>query len=217
MGTCPNLIGCLSIRWESLAVTAEEFAGHDADGQPLRATPRRKVWWILAWTLASVAAIAAVLTFVWFVDPDTAEVETVGPADAVVLFAGSPERLETAVELMERGAAPSLVIPNGTTADVGTNLCRQASFQVFCPDTGEISTWGEARAIGRLAEENGWSRLIAVTSVYHVHRASSLLRKCHEGPVEVVTPPRDVDLDWVGKIGHEWAGYLASALLITTC
>jgi uncharacterized SAM-binding protein YcdF (DUF218 family) len=193
------------------------LGGHRADGHPLTATHRRRTWWILAWTLASVAAIAAVLTFVWFVVPDTAEIATVDPADAVVVFAGSPERLETAIELMERGAAPNLVIPNGATADVGTNLCRQASFQVFCPDTGEISTWGEARAIARLAEENGWSRLIAVTSVYHVHRATSLLRKCHDGPVEVVSPPRDVDLDWVGKVGYEWAGYLASFFLNTTC
>lgn len=171
----------------------------------------------MASAVAMVAAVAAVLTFVWFVSPDTSEIEAVEPADAVVVFAGSPERLETAVELMERGAAPNLVIPNGNTPDVPTDLCRQTSFRVFCPDTGEITTWGEARAIGRLADENGWSRLIAVTSVYHVHRATSLLRKCHQGPVEVVTPPRDIGLDWVGKIGHEWAGYLASLVLNTTC
>ena len=194
------------------------MGGHEADGQPLTGAPPSRIWRILAWALATVAAVAIVLSFIWFVNPDTSEIEAVEPADAVVVFVGNPERLETAVELMKRGGAPNLVIPNGDTLDIGTELCRQeASFEVFCPDTGEITTWGEARAIGRLADENGWSRLIAVTSVYHVHRATSLLRKCHEGPVEVVTPPRDIDLDWVGKIGHEWAGYLASFVLNTTC
>lgn len=171
----------------------------------------------MPWALALLGAVVVLLTFVWFVNPRTEEIETVQRADAVVVFAGSPERLETAVELMESGAAPNLVIPNGNTPDVGTELCGQTLFQVFCPDTGEISTWGEARAIGRIAEERGWSRLIAVTSVYHVHRATSLLRRCHDGPVDAVTPPRDIELDWVGKIGHEWAGYLASIVIHPTC
>lgn len=180
-------------------------------------TPRRRIWRVLPWLLALVVAAVAVLTFIWFVNPATQEIETVQSADAVVVFAGSPERLATAVELMENGAAPNLVIPNGNTRDVGTDLCEEAPFQVFCPDTGEISTWGEARAIGLLAEERGWSRLIAVTSVYHVHRATSLLRRCHDGPVEAVTPGRDIDLEWVGKIGHEWVGFLASIILHPTC
>ena len=171
----------------------------------------------MPWALAVVVATVILLTFTWFVFPSTVEIDAVQPADAVVVFAGSPERLDTAVELMENGAAPNLVIPNGNTPDVDTDLCEGASFQVFCPDTGEISTWGEAQAIGRLAEERGWSRLIAVTSVYHVHRATSLLRRCHDGPVDTVSPTRDVDRDWVGKIGHEWAGFLASIILHPTC
>ena len=133
--------------------------GHEANDQPLTGASPSRMWRILAWALATAAAMAVVLTFVWFVNPDTSEIEAVEPADAVVVFVGNPERLETAVELMERGGAPNLVIPNGNTLDDGTELCREeASFQVFCPDTGEITTWGEARAIGRLADENGWSR-----------------------------------------------------------
>jgi len=164
-----------------------------------------------------VVATVIMLTFTWFVFPSTLEIDAVQRADAVVVFAGSPERLDTAVELMEHGVAPNLVIPNGSTTDVGTDLCEGASFRVFCPHTGEISTWGEAQAIGRLAEESGWTHLIAVTSVYHVHRATSLLRRCHDGPVDAISPTRDIDLDWVGKIGHEWVGYLASIILHPTC
>ncbi len=169
-------------------------------------------------TLAALAAIGVVLTVVWFVNPSTQEVETVQPADAVVLFVGSPERLDTAIELMERGAAENLVIPNGRTLDQAEFLCEQAPFEVSCPETDEVTTQGEAQAIGRLAEEQGWSSLIAVTSTYHVHRATYLLARCHEGSVEAVTAPSDMDVeDWVDKIAHEWAGYLGAVVLQPAC
>ncbi|HSJ82467.1 MAG TPA: YdcF family protein [Acidimicrobiia bacterium] len=179
---------------------------------------RQRVRQFLPWALASIAAVFAILTFVWFVNPPTVESEAAQPTDAVVVFAGNPARLKTAVELMENGVATNLVIPNGNTSDVRTDLCEdETSFQVFCPDTEEISTWGEAQEVGRLAMERGWSRLTAVTSVYHVHRATTLLRRCYEGEIEVVTPPRDIDSEWVGKVGHEWIGLLASIVLYPTC
>ena len=166
-----------------------------------------------------VVAMIIPMTFNWFVNPPTQEVGTVQPADAVVLFAGIPERLDTAVELMERGAAPNLVLPNGSTIEDAEDLCEGATpYQVFCPASDEITTKGEAAVIGRLAEEQGWSRLVAVTSVYHVHRATSLLGRCFDGPVVAVTPSQDLDLEeWVGKIPHEWAGFLASLVSPPPC
>ena len=133
--------------------------------------------WLLALAVVGVAGVF--LTLVWFVRPSTHAVETVPPADAVVLFAGATDRLDTAVELMENGAAPSLVIPNGTDIEDAEDLCEgDASFEVVCPITDEVTTEGEARAIGRIAGERGWSSVIAVTSVYHVHRATFLLGRC---------------------------------------
>jgi uncharacterized SAM-binding protein YcdF (DUF218 family) len=178
--------------------------------------PRFLVW-VLA--LAVVGTAGLLLTLVWFVGPSTHEVSTVPPADAVVLFAGATERLDTAVELMENGAAPSLVIPNGTDIEDAEDLCEgDASFEVVCPITDEVTTAGEARAIGRIAGERGWSSLIAVTSVYHVHRATFLLGRCHDGPVDVVTPSRDIGVgDLVDKIPHEWAGFLAALVFQPAC
>jgi len=175
------------------------------------------VRWIL-FALAAVAVIGVLLTFVWFISPVTREVDAVEPADAVVVFAGNPERLETAVELMERGAAQNLVIPNGRDLDQAEFLCEQAPFDVSCPDTDEITTQGEAQAIGRLAEERGWSRLIAVTSVYHVRRATYLLGRCHDGELDAVTPSVELDVeDWVDKVAHEWAGLNAAVVLQPDC
>jgi uncharacterized SAM-binding protein YcdF (DUF218 family) len=178
--------------------------------------PRLLVW---ALVLAVLGAAGLLLTLVWFVGPSTHDVATVPPADAVVLFAGATERLDTAVELMERGAAPSLVIPNGTDIEDAEDLCEGgASFEVICPVTDEVTTTGEAQAIGRLAGERGWSSLIAVTSVYHVHRATFLLGRCYDGAVDVVTPSQDLGVsDWVDKIPHEWAGFLAAVVLQPAC
>ena len=53
--------------------------------------------------------------------------------------------------------------------------------------------------------------LIAVTSVYHVHRATFLLGRCYDGQVDVVTPSQDLGMgEWIDKIPHEWAGFLGS-------
>jgi uncharacterized SAM-binding protein YcdF (DUF218 family) len=178
--------------------------------------PRLLVW-VLA--LAVLGTAGLLLTLVWFVGPSTHDVSTVPPADAVVLFAGATERLDTAVELMENGAAPSLVIPNGTDIEDAEDLCEGgASFEVICPITDEVTTAGEARAIGRIARERGWASLIAVTSVYHVHRATFLLGRCYDGPIDVVTPSRNLGVsDLVDKIPHEWAGFLGALVLKPAC
>ncbi len=182
-----------------------------------RSSAPRFLVWALALTVLGAAGL--LLTLVWFVGPSTQDVATVPPADAVVLFAGTTDRLDTAVELMQRGAAPSLVIPNGTDMEVAEGLCEGgAPFEVICPATDEVTTTGEARAMGRLAVDRGWSSLIAVTSVYHVHRATFLLGRCFDGSVDVVTPSPDLDArDWVDKIPHEWAGFLAAVVLRPAC
>jgi uncharacterized SAM-binding protein YcdF (DUF218 family) len=182
-----------------------------------RSRAPRLLVWVLG--LALVGAASLLLTLLWFVFPSTHDAATVPPADAVVLFAGATQRLDTAVELMENGAAPSLVIPNGTDYEYAEDLCEgDASFEVVCPVTDEVTTSGEAQAIGRLAGERGWSRLIAVTSVYHVHRASHLLGRCYDGPFDVVTPSPDLGVrEWIEKIPHEWAGFLGAVVLQPAC
>ena len=182
-----------------------------------RSRAPRFLVWVLA--LAVVGAAGLLLTLLWFVFPWTQDATTVPRADAVVLFAGATQRLDTAVELMENGVAPSLVIPNGTDYEYAEDLCEgEATFDVVCPVTDEVTTTGEARAIGRLAGERGWSRLIAVTSVYHVHRASYLLGRCFDGPFDVVTPPQDLGVrEWIDKIPHEWAGFLGAVVVQPAC
>lgn len=170
--------------------------------------------------LVAAAVLGAVLSYRWFIDPAVESVETVGTADAVVVFAGSEARIETAMELMELGVAPNLVIPNGRSGEIEDHdLCdKVASFQVFCPDSATIDTMGEARVIGRLAEDRGWSSLIAVTSSYHVHRATYQLGLCHDGPVQAVAPTRRIHRDdLVLSLVNEWAGTIAAMTVQRAC
>lgn len=178
----------------------------------------RQNWWIVLLLMAVLGAAGLLLTLVWFINPSTQDIESVQPADAVVLFAGTSERLDTAVELMERGAAPNLVLVNGSSIDGSEDLCDSAPYQVFCPDSRTIDTVGEAETIGVLAGEQGWSNLIAVTSTYHVHRATSLLGRCFDGSIQVVTPDQGLDREeLVDKVPHEWVGFLGSFVFGPSC
>lgn len=162
------------------------------------------------------AGVAAALTLRWFVFPPTVDVDEVGEADAVVMFVGGRgERLDTAHALMDRGVAPVLVIPNGRAPEwpEANVLCRgDAPFQVLCPDPQPDTTRGEARAIADLAASHGWSKLVAVTSTYHVHRASLLLDRCHDGTITMVAAPTGLDpIAWVTRLAHEWVGTVGAA------
>ena len=168
--------------------------------------------------LMALGALGILLTLVWFVRPSTQDIESVQPADAVVLFAGTLDRLDTALELMERGAAPNLVIPNGNSIEGARHLCASVTFRVFCPESRTVDTVGEAEVIGRLAQEQGWSDLIAVTSTYHVHRATSLLGRCFDGGIQAVTPDRGIDREaLVENVPHEWLGFLGSFVFGPSC
>lgn len=107
--------------------------------------------------------------------------------DAVVVHAGGRgERLDHALELMDQGAAPTLVIMFGESRGFrrAYSLCgRTEPFEVICPRPELETTIGEAMMIGELAEGREWTSIVAVTTDYHLRRAAYLDRKC--GGVEV--------------------------------
>lgn len=145
---------------------------------------------VVAALLVLAAATAAVVTARLFVWPPSASPED---ADAVVLFSGGRgERLERATSLMEDGVAPVLVISNGLDSKwpQANRLCRgEPGYEVRCPSPEPDNTRGEARMTARLAEAEGWDDLVLVTSTYHATRAGTLLRRCHDGDVDVVAAP----------------------------
>ena len=171
---------------------------------------------LLAILLSGVGLV--ILTFFWFVSPATESVQSVEPADAVVVFVGAGDRFDTATEPIDSGAADAIVVPNGRNGEVRTRLCDRSDIEVFCPDSETVDTLGEAQVIGGLAEQEGWTRLIAVTSPYHVHRATYQLSQCFSGEISAVSADATLDRDeWVEKVMHEWLGTIAAMTFQRAC
>jgi hypothetical protein len=120
-----------------------------------------------------------------------------GSADAIMVHAGGRgDRLDAALALADVGAAPTLVIMNGTapTWPEANDLCGQSEpYLVLCPDSGIENTVGEARALSELAAERNWASVLVVTSDYHMRRAAILNGRCVEG-VEIRPVPAQADI-----------------------
>ena len=168
--------------------------------------------WALVLTGVLVLAVATVVRL--FVVPPTG---TVQRADAVVLLAGDPEtRIPLAVELAEEAQGVLVVSAAGGEVNApARELCRghgDLDVRCFAPREGSDGTRAEAQAIGELTERNGWTRIVVVTSSYHVERAGLLIDRCTDAEVVMVAARPTISLGrWALAIGHEVGG-LAAAL-----
>ena len=87
-------------------------------------------------------------------------------ADAIVVLAGSENRLPAAEALFDGGLAPTLVVSadrSGHDAQRAA-LCRKPPKGVVCIHAGPSTTEGEAQAVGQLVDQRNWDSLILVTS-----------------------------------------------------
>jgi len=109
-------------------------------------------------------------------------------ADAVVVLAGTKQRLPVGLELMRRGFAPVLVVSLSHTATgLQTETCgRRHAYRVICFHSQPYSTRGEAEEIGRLTRAHRWTRLNVVTSNFHVFRARILVKRCYHGALRMI-------------------------------
>lgn len=113
-------------------------------------------------------------------------------ADAVMVLAGDKRRLPVALELVERGVAPVLVISDGLDPrwTQANRLCRFGdSDRILCVRPDPYSTRGEARLAARLARERDWDSLVVVSSRFHLLRARTLFERCFDGRLDLVGSP----------------------------
>jgi uncharacterized SAM-binding protein YcdF (DUF218 family) len=172
--------------------------------------------------LASLALVTAgfALTGRYVVWPRSDEP---GRADGVVVLAGGGgERLAEATRLMEEGVAPVLVVSTGgrTGWAEARRLCEgEMPYEVICFTPRPDRTQGEARAVGRIARERGWESLVVVTSRYHIHRATMLMRRCYGGEVRGVgaRPDSPRGLPSLRNVVWEWGGYVHAFLVERGC
>lgn len=127
-----------------------------------------------------------VVAVLQFAAPQTPRL--VAPDAIVVLSGGQGERLDLGLRLAAQHPGATLVISNGERDGWPTAnaLCADASRPTRCFQPRPQTTTGEARAIARLAGEEGWQRLAVVTSTYHVTRTRVAIEQCIGHPVWVV-------------------------------
>ena len=140
--------------------------------------------------------------------------------DAVVVLAGGRgERIDTALALVDEGAAVNLVISAGDRAwdgwDAIEPLCAgDIGVRVWCVDPSPDSTRGEAATIAAFAEDRGWDRLALVTSDYHLRRAALHFDRCFAGDVEPIAAPSGLTS---GRLSHEVGALLAASTFDRSC
>ncbi|WP_066068134.1 hypothetical protein [Frankia sp. EI5c] len=128
--------------------------------------------------------------------------DSLAPADAIVMFAGSPGRLEHAVGLARAGYAPTLAVSMPTANDPCPPPIPNVEVICFAPDP--LTTQGESRWTAIAAARYGWKSVIVVTATTQTTRARIRLARCYSGKVLMspVPPPRNM---WPYMIAYEWA------------
>lgn len=159
---------------------------------------------LIALTALVALALASVPLFILYDDDHVAK------ADAVMVLAGEKRRLPIALDLVERGVAPVLVISDGLDPrwTRANRLCRFGDpARIVCVRPEPYSTRGEARLAARLAQERRWDSLVVVTSRFHLFRARLLFERCFRGRLDFVGAanpglrlPVAIALEWA-KLG----------------
>lgn len=180
--------------------------------------------WLRWLGLVVVAGLVLLLVSLpLFVLPSVDEPEDVraAPADAVVVLGGGQgERIARALALVGRLPDPPPRLLLSVPYDEPLLSCGSApgrpAVEVRCLVPDPLTTAGEAATITSLAAEQGWQRMVVVTSDYHVTRVRRLFTACvdQQAPsLEVLwvageTEPLSFRGLW--QIATEWPSLLAT-------
>ncbi|CAO5180934.1 DUF218 domain-containing protein [Frankia sp. AiPs1] len=161
--------------------------------------------------VGAMAIAVAVATVRLFVLPHQ---DRPAPADAIVMFAGSPGRIERAVALARAGYAPVLAVSTPTADDPCPSGLMGVEVICFAPDP--LTTRGESRWLAAAAAQRGWHSVIVITATTQTTRARLRLSRCYDGQARMigVHPPRAM---WPYMIAYEWAAMGKALLLQRGC
>ena len=137
---------------------------------------RIRIWHIIFIILAVL--ISAILGEVAYFYHILTKDDSLQRADAIIVFAGSPERIEPAYRLANSGYAPYLVI-----SPASENLLKSyKKTYELSPKIKQIiedkarTTFENALYTSKIIENFGFDSVILVTSSYHLPRSYFLLR-----------------------------------------
>ena len=144
-------------------------------------TPRRgPLRRMLRWSgFACILAIALIFGgFLRFADSITTMKPPADPkADAIVVLTGGYQRIDQAVELLQKGAGKRLLIsgvhPSTTPAQIRKTTTGSADLFDCCVDIGydAIDTIGNAEESAKWVRGHAYGRVILVTNNYHMPRS----------------------------------------------
>jgi uncharacterized SAM-binding protein YcdF (DUF218 family) len=169
--------------------------------------------WRAAISVGLALGLAAALVVRFFVYPPTGQVREV---DAVVVLAGdSSARLPVATRLARGGPAVLVIsVADGEENAAARRLCEvPGALTVLCFEPEPSETRGEARALGRLVDEHGWTRIAVVTNSYHLTRAGLLIRRCTDVEVQMVDARAPMPVQrWIRAVVREVGGIATTAV-----
>jgi uncharacterized SAM-binding protein YcdF (DUF218 family) len=136
-----------------------------------------------------------------------------------ILVLGPPDvdgRVIEALALAQQHDATNLVISVTSDAQYhAKHACTEGitGLHVTCFQPHPRTTQGEAEEIGRLARAHGWTKIIVVTSTYHVSRARVIVDRCMPGQVFMVAAPGHPSLgQWAYQYLYQTGAFVKAML-----
>jgi uncharacterized SAM-binding protein YcdF (DUF218 family) len=135
----------------------------------------------LAGLAAIVALVAWLAGFVWFLHLVGETVEIPAHTDGIVAFTGGPDRVETALRLLDEGRADQLLlsgIGGGAELPELAHLAGLRATPLYARVTigrGATTTRGNAAETAAWVRADSIRSLLVVTASYHMPRAMSEL------------------------------------------
>jgi hypothetical protein len=178
----------------------------------------RQVVAVLAGFVA-LAVIIAVVGLPLYAFPRTEP----GRKTDVIMVIGPPDpsRIRIAERMIGRGLSDRLVVSvpkSGFLSAVEQRVCteRQA-FPVTCFTPDPFTTQGEARELGRLAKQNGWTSASVITYTPHIFRSRIIMQRCFSGELDMVADRSPIGIrGWVYAYLYQ-TGALVKVALHQSC
>jgi uncharacterized SAM-binding protein YcdF (DUF218 family) len=209
---------------------AASTAGWERRLRSIYALARRRALQVLV-----PIAVAVMLIFytplVWWIAEPLRFSSPPQTADAIVVFAGGvgesgkagvgvSERVSKAVELYRAGYAPSVVFSSGYVFTLreaesmkAIAVANGVPADAIVLEQAAANTYENVRNTNEIARARGWSRVLLVSSPYHMLRATRTWRKVAPGITVIPSPPRESEfyfhergasLDQIRGIVHEY-------------
>ena len=169
--------------------------------------PLQTRWWVRLLVVV-VVAVSLFVTVTAIEVVQTASLQELHPADAIVVFgaaeySGRPSpvlkaRLDHALDLFHRGLAPVVITTGGAASDpvfseggVGRDYLMKHGVpeRSLIAETQGKDTSQSANRVAVIMHANGLKTCIAVSDAYHVFRIRKLLEHENIGPVYVSPRP----------------------------